>query len=128
MRGVKFRAWDRNREEMYEVDALHLHRGLIEVDNEFDHQTTEIEPYTIMQYTGLKDKKGVEIYEGDVVVNASSELIFQVVYKAPSFCRKWIDDVSKRYRDPIEPMARNTHIICEVIGNIHEHPHLLGGV
>lgn len=127
MREIKFRAWDKERSEMYEVDALHFYRQLIEVDSETDHQTTSIEPYEIMQYTGLKDKNSVDIYEGDIVENASKDLKFQVVYEAPSFNRKWIDDISKRYREHLtEPLAWNTYIICEVIGNIYENPELLG--
>ena len=129
MRKIKFRGWERELQMMvyntelggwiFEYDGNPV-RAVNQMINEEDYF------YDLMQYTGLKDKNGTEIYEGDIVTNASTELIFQVVYKAPSFCRKWIDDVSKRYHDPIETMAWNTHIICEVIGNIYENPELLG--
>lgn len=86
----------------------------------------EIRPETKGQYTGFKDRNGTEIYEGDILEVASKDLKFQVVYEEPSFNRKWIDDISKRYREHLtEPLAWNTYIICEVIGNIYENPELL---
>lgn len=98
--------------------------------SEFDNsEKADMRHHDILQYIGLKDKNGTEIYEGDIVENASKDLKFQVVYEAPSFNRKWIDGTSKRYREHLtEPLAWNTYMICEVIGNIYENPELLEGL
>ncbi|MGE0976227.1 YopX family protein [Bacillus cereus] len=91
--------------------------------------TPEQRPFNVMQYTGLKDKNGKEIYEGDVLdlsLGDDSVLRCEVIYEAPSFCRKWYNANTIRLRQrEIEPMAWNTHIVYEVIGNIYENPELL---
>ena len=124
MREIKFRAWDKFQNVMFNFDIYNVPPYVGQtylVGEKFERI------YEIMQYTGLKDKNGTEIYEGDIVEVASKDLKFQVVYEAHSFNRKWIDDISKRYREHLtEPLAWNTYIICEVIGNIYEHPELLG--
>lgn len=121
MREIKFRFYDNVVKEMI-VPTKNERKDIILEKWEFNPKATEL-----MQYTGLKDKNGTEIYEGDIVENASKDLKFQVVYEAPSFNCKWIDDISKRYREHLtEPLAWNTYIICEVIGNIYENPELLG--
>jgi uncharacterized phage protein (TIGR01671 family) len=87
------------------------------------------ERYHLMQYTGLKDKNGVEIYEGDICRAA--------VYKDPIALRKsmminslvvfhdgaFILDGHKRLPDGFRTLP--TFDDCEVIGNIHDNPELL---
>ena len=135
-REIKFRAWNDVAKVMYESNIPGL---LIHFDSELNgldengmlEGTDNTKQHQIMQYTGLKDKNGKEIYEGDILeisMGAGSPLRCSIEYKAPSFCRRWIDKVSRNRRPmEIEPMAWNTHIIYKVIGNIYENPELLEG-
>jgi len=81
--------------------------------------------HTLMQYTGLKDSKGVEIYEGDILsIHPSPELNGSVVWNnnTAAFCTEHIT--------PNGEESHSDHLYgaeyCEVIGNIHENPELLG--
>lgn len=75
----------------------------------------DTETYPLMQFTGLSDKNGREIYEGDVVMqtNHGNPYPSAVVYEAPAFL--------------FSDGSRLTTFIdeAEVIGNIHENPDLL---
>ena len=76
------------------------------------------------QYTGLKDKNGKEIYEGDVLKNTEHNFTFKVQWGMENesyagWAGNWNekDFVSPLFNAPLEN--------CEVIGNIHENPELL---
>jgi len=73
------------------------------------------EDIPVMQFTGLKDKNGVEIYEGDIVKVGNK--IMSVLFKEGRWCTLY---ESSHYR--LYGWVFNE---IEIIGNIHQHPELL---
>lgn len=141
MRAIKFRAFYKGDIEEWEHNGNA--RMIYDIQNAYDgtgfddpkggfgwvscfSDFMDDEKMSVMQYTGLVDKNGTEIYEGDILRLLDSDVMCEVVYNSPSFCRKWLSPKVKSLRGVVlESMAHNTHIAYEVIGNIYEHPELL---
>ena len=86
----------------------------------------EIDPETVCQYTGLTDKNGRKIFEGDIVVFAdffNDEIHRGVVY----WCDLafWFDCTETEGDEGIYSLAYISANILEVIGNIYDNPELL---
>jgi uncharacterized phage protein (TIGR01671 family) len=67
MREIKFRIWDGHTKSFFDTPATHYLPTLKVDKNGIMTIETKDESYDLMQYTGLKDKNGKEIYEGDII-------------------------------------------------------------
>ena len=88
-------------------------------------------PETVGQFTGIKDCKGQDIYEGDIIsINGEHEKIVQYVDKEYGFCVANISDLPNArwmyvWRRPAQNWWNDFNRKIEVIGNITDNPELL---
>jgi len=133
MRDIKFRAWDKVSRIWLDTDeyVIYPDDGVVaEIEETNTLELVDINHEAVLeQYTGLKDKNGVEIYEGDIVAEVpqfdddDEPDLYVVVYKEtgdyPAFDLKgWTGEVNG-----ISELSLTCGI--EVIGNIHENTDLL---
>lgn len=118
-RKIKFRGKRISNGEWLFGDLMHDNIGgcyVYPIESEELYKENAVLPDTVGQYTGLKDKNGIEIYEGDVLEDKKGCVYGVVEWKTRGF------DLGTRYMDCYD------NIVCEVIGNIYDNPELTGGV
>lgn len=113
-RPIKFRAWDKVSSKMIVTDFHITCFGIVwNAHNPHDEVN-----YELMQFTGLKDKNGKEIYEGDVLRIGTSPNAYPIYYDGE---KAWFTTCKKdnSYLD----VGNWSH--AKIIGNIYENPELL---
>ena len=120
----KFRVWLKDTNKMYNVHSLHIGTNKVIISSRHGNVSIYINKNTIlMQSTGLKDKNGKLIYEGDIIVNE----------KFVKYITKWNDNIGQFYISKINPSKydnwKDWHLArhdldYEVIGNVYENPEL----
>lgn len=129
MKKIKFRAWDERRNRMIEVTSISFRNGTIQEDTRHAvNRKIYLDDVVLMQYTGLKDKNGVEIYEGDILeVEKNEDGTYKGTINGNTFFGRFQGYSSKIKVDGMHDINNirywNNHV--EVIGNIYENPDLL---
>lgn len=120
MREIKFRGFNtKNNQWLYGSHILNRGKHFVAPDEFADGKTWEdyeVVPESVGQFTGLHDKNGNEVYEGDVVRYRPNNKTYQVVFKDGIFFGEGIDG---------DGAASHFFPSCEIVGNIHDHPSLI---
>lgn len=133
-REIKFRCWHKERNKILDVFDVNFRtpatvQVLTDEYNLFDELLSCVE---LMQFTGLKDCNGIDIYEGDIISIfdfCDCDLMMVGVVKFgvnnyPAF--DIYDKKGSTYSDEYNTFTNDNDLYLKVIGNIHQHPHLLG--
>ena len=137
----KFRAWDKVFKEMVQVNALVLDEQVVKVTYKNGNVAKEdMKEHAHMQSTGLKDKNGKEIFEGDILEIQGIRMVVKfgsyeyiessksnvhtigVVYDGLGF---YVECINAADPDRISPFEPETLKESVVIGNRFENPEIL---
>lgn len=107
-REIKFRAWNFEKRRLYPVMLSSLPTG---------------QGFEIMQFTGLLDKSGKEIYEGDVIrlIPEKVDVVVEWDIRQVGFVMRETKNIGRYHAD----LGGYTRDAFEIIGNIYENPELL---
>lgn len=145
----RFRAWDKTENKMWNVETIYIEDEWVKVNDGSIYGITKdlVRDYVLMQSTGLKDKNGVEIYEGDIIefedesfcYPFDDEAIVEIINRAQVIIDKvkgiflenfMVKDstIAKEYKYYYDlPTSEKTILFkeCSVVGNVFEDENLL---
>lgn len=134
MKDLQFRLWDKKRGEMINlrpaelsnVQGAHIALAFEEYGHTRSDETERIEDYELMQFTGLRDKNGKEIFEGHICKRNGKIYLIECEENSLILCMNEISKRRNHGKGTGNVIFHNTALLdSEIIGNIYENPELL---
>lgn len=130
MREILFRAkdiegnWCKGFYCAFNGKSHRIYTGYAETDcGDYYPDYTEVNPETVGQYTGLTDKNGTKIFEGDIVKHDFGKEQIGTQYALVKYSKKYTSFII----EPLNDWMYCDKSDCKVIGNIYDNPELLKG-
>ena len=124
----KFRVWMKSLKWMCDVTNISFDSKFVDICQQGDTErytemSVEFDEITLMQSTGLFDRNGKEIFEGDILDYNGRKALVRWHGSYASFIYRFVDELQKRNAE-WKPLYL-AYMKCEIIGNIYENPELL---
>ena len=124
----KFRAWMKSLKWMCDVTNISFDSKFVDICQQGDTErytemSVEFDEVKLMQSTGLVDKNGKEIFEGDILDYKGRKALVRWHGSYASFIYRFVDELQKRNAEWNSLYL--AYLKCEVIGNIYENKELL---
>ena len=124
----RYRAWMKSLKWMCDVTNISFDSKFVDICQQGDTErytemSVEFDEITLMQSTGLFDRNGKEIFEGDILDYRGRKALVRWHGSYASFIYRFVDEPHKRNTE-WKPLYL-AYMKCEIIGNIYENPELL---
>lgn len=124
----KFRVWMKSLKWMCDVTNISFDSKFVDICQQGDTErytemSVEFDEITLMQSTGLFDRNGKEIFEGDILDYRGRKALVRWHGSYASFIYRFVDEPHKRKAE-WKPLYL-AYMKCEIIGNIYENPEFL---
>ena len=117
IRDIKFRAWDINELKMIDADSFYFSD---EFEPFVDSVRSAQKQFEIMQFIDLKDKNGIEVYEGDIIKSGYTDYLYVICFEG-----RYVGNAISTPQTHISDVSKITMNYYDVVGNIYENPELL---
>ena len=127
----KFRAWMKSLKWMCDVTNISFDSKFVDICQQGDTErytemSVEFYEITLMQSTGLFDKNGKEIFEGDILAcKTDDEVINLNVFWDEEHALFMFESKKYNEQEPLAELVENNTYPFEIIGNVYENPELL---
>ena len=138
MREIEFRLFSKERNKMIFSNKGWFYKAFVSEKGVLQHIRIDValenpDRVIVMQYTGLKDKDGKKIFEGDIIFHEKFEEHSEIAYFERGMCfiglpveKEVREDYLKGHVHYLDLTCENLQISkCKVVGNIYENPELL---
>lgn len=122
---LKFRAWDKHDKKMYKIDVLNLWEDKVEMLEKRVDEVRGFKAVDIMQSTGMLDKDGIEVFEGDIIKPVGFASWIGSVEYSPETATFVLKDHNNDFLRSEPVFLSQFTDGLKILGNVYENPELL---